>query len=222
MRVPGRVVRRDERERERKSPGRAEPRRPLSLSQGHARASVLTRHAPHLQVVRLSPSGGARRLGAAPAAAVREREREREWESDGRGRRETVDGGPPMWRARAPWLCRLFSSSPLTRPPSLPNLAPSRDYPVTADEYELLEECGRGVSATVRGEEERRERARRRLHTPLVNLARPLPCSHSPHLFFAGLARHVQAVRRDRRRQADGPGERQLQPGEGRERKERG
>lgn len=38
-----------------------------------------------------------------------------------------------------------------------------------------------------------------------------------------GLARHVQAVRRGRRRQADGPGERQLQPGEDlREREMRG
>jgi hypothetical protein len=38
-----------------------------------------------------------------------------------------------------------------------------RDYPVTADEYELLEECGRGVSATVRREKREakgRERGR--------------------------------------------------------------
>ena len=46
---------------------------------------------------------------------------------------------------------------PPLRPLASRRLTPfSRDYPTNADEYELLEECGRGVSATVRERERER------------------------------------------------------------------
>ena len=188
---------------------------PFSVPRAPAKGPTHTRRPyDHVQVVRL-PEGGGRpgRLdAAAPAPAVRRREA------------ALADGGEGARRRRVP-LCP--SLTPLPFSPC------ARDYPVTADEYELLEECGRGVSATVseNGERERAgemgggaaaDRHRRRGGPPPPRPARPLSstshpsrslCLHFPSTAPTGLARPVQAVRRDRRRQADGPGKRQLQPG---------
>ena len=113
---------------------------PFSAPRAPAKGPTHTRRPyDHVQVVRL-PEGGGRpgRLdAAAPAPAVRRREA------------ALADGGEGARRRRVP-LCP--SLTPLPFSPC------ARDYPVTADEYELLEECGRGVSATV-SENGERERA---------------------------------------------------------------
>lgn len=53
--------------------------------------------------------------------------------------------GPPNRRF-------LFANA---TPPSLSS-TPRRDYPTSVDDYDLLEECGRGVSATVSAEKKKK------------------------------------------------------------------
>jgi hypothetical protein len=79
---------------------------------------------------------------------------------------------------------------------------PRREYPTDAAAYELLEDCGRGVSATVRTPAPPCSRI-----TGLQDL-KPPPCDP------AGAPRHLQTPgRRGGCRQEAQPGERHVQPG---------
>jgi hypothetical protein len=70
------------------------------------------------------------------------------------GSRDAAPGAAPHWNG-ASEIPAAARGSPAGRgapdsPPVGPKMRPPcREYPTTADAYELVEECGRGVSATV-------------------------------------------------------------------------
>lgn len=88
--------------------------------------------------------------------------------------------------------------------------APCREFPPQAQDYEILDDCGRGVSATVSTQTDKSAYSPRKEPTLLTQVRRELSTS-------AGAPCALQAAQRGRGHQEDEPGQPQLQPGEIRE-----